>query len=103
MRNETYLDFCFIREGTGNFSQEINLIFTEIFNGKRLYWYLDEKNQDGLEIVVAEVKGMSDWNSEEDLLHHLEEHGGNPFWNYIQGYQFVIHPDMKGCKSCETH
>lgn len=103
MKNETYLDFCFIREEKGSFSTEIDLLLKEMFSSNQLHWYLDEKSEQGLEIVVAEVKGMSDWSSEEQLLSYLEDRGSSSFWTYLQGYQFSIYPYMKGCQSCGTH
>lgn len=103
MNNETYLDFCFIRHEKGNFSADIDGLFRTIFDGKRLNWYLEEKKQDGVEIVVAEVKGMSDWPSEDALLLYLEEQAGEAFWEYVQGYQFYIYPFKRGCQSCGTH
>lgn len=103
MNNETYLDFCFMRGEAGNFSAEIDELLKTIFKGKRLNWYLEEKKQDGAEIVVAEVKGMSDWPSEVDLLIYLEEHAGEAFWQYVQGYQFYIYPFKGGCQTCGTH
>lgn len=103
MKNETYLDFCFIREEKGNFSNEIHHLFNNLFSEKRLNWFLDEKIQDGLEIVVAEVKGMSDWESEQDLLHYLEKCAATQFWTYLQGYQLYIYPYKKGCHSCGLH
>jgi hypothetical protein len=54
--------------------------------------------------VVAEVKGMSYWRSEEETLTFLEEHAGEEFWNYLQGYKLFIYPaGMRGCNSCGTH
>lgn len=54
-------------------------------------------------MVVAEVKGMSNWSSEEETVQFLEEHAGEVFWQYLQGYKFFIYPAaMRGCTSCET-
>lgn len=99
MNNETYLDFCFIRERAGNFSTEINEIFTALFKGQRLKWYLEEKCADGAEIVIAEIKGMSRWHTEEEVLQHMETCAPNPFWNYLQGYHLAVYPE-RGCASC---
>ncbi|CAH0345267.1 hypothetical protein [Bacillus sp. CECT 9360] len=96
MNNETYLDFCFIRGEAGGFAGEIDGILQEVFKGKRLNWYLEEKMADGVEIVVAEVKGMSNWHSENETLGYLEENAGVQFWQYLQGYQMYIYP-AKGC------
>ncbi|MGJ7919355.1 hypothetical protein [Neobacillus sp. LXY-4] len=104
MNNETYLDFCFIREKTGNFAVEINEILTNLFAEVRLNWYLEEKTLEGAEMVIAEVKGMSKWRSEEETLHFLEENGNKQFWQYLQGYKMFIYPvTMRGCSSCGTH
>lgn len=103
MNNETYLDFCFIRHEQGGFKQEIDELLADLFSGKRLKWYLEEKKQDNLDIVVAEVKGMSSWSSEEELVQYLENEAGERFWEYVQGYQFRVYPFTKGCASCGKH
>lgn len=104
MNNETYLDFCFIRKSAGNFVTEIDEMLTKLFEGVKVNWYLEEKSLEDAEMVVAEVKGMSHWRSEEETLHFLEEHGGNQFWEYLQGYKMFIYPvTMRGCNSCGTH
>lgn len=103
MNSETFLDFCFVREASGNFGAEINAILTKLFSGTRLHWYLDEKIIEGAQVVVAEVKGMSRWQSEAEVIDHLEEHGEESFWNYLQGYQLYVYPNKKGCNSCGNH
>lgn len=103
MNNETYIDFCFIRKVTGQFASEIDKLLRSIFDGKRLNWYLEEKIIEGAEMVVAEVKGMSNWGSEDETIQFLEGHAGDQFWEYLQGYKIFIYPDMKGCSSCGTH
>jgi hypothetical protein len=104
MNSEAYLDFCFVRKEQGNFGLEIERILIEIFQGIRVNWYLEEKMEDGAEIVVAEVKGMCPWKSEEETLSYLEDKAGEVFWEYLQGYQMYIYPNHpKGCGSCGTH
>jgi hypothetical protein len=103
MNNETYLDFCFIRNEQGSFVSEIDLVLKKVFEGRRLNWYLEEKALDGAEMVVAEVKGMSDWTSEDETILYLEENAGEEFWQYLQGYKMFIYPAKRGCKSCGTH
>ncbi|WP_338451021.1 hypothetical protein R4Z09_03620 [Niallia oryzisoli] len=103
MNSETYLDFCFIREETGNFAAEIHRVLLELFKDIRLNWYLDEKTEDGIEIVVAEIKGMSRWQSEEETINYIEENAGESFWKYLQGYQMNVYPVKRGCGSCGTH
>jgi hypothetical protein len=103
MNNETYIDFCFIRKEAGKFAFEIDQLLGRIFQGKRLNWYLEEKIIENTEMVVAEVKGMSNWGSEEETIQFLEEHAGEEFWEYLQGYKMFIYPDTKGCNSCGAH
>ncbi|WP_071396269.1 hypothetical protein [Bacillus tuaregi] len=103
MNSETYLDFCFVREKAGDFAVEIDRLLTELFKDIRLNWYLDEKTEDGIEIVVAEVKGMSRWQSEEETIEFIEEHADEEFWQYLQGYQMNVYPAKRGCGSCGTY
>lgn len=100
MTSETYIDFCFIRNGSGGLAAEIDDLLKLTFAKKRLTWYLEEKNIEGAEMVVAEVKGMSDWSSEEETIQFLEKHAGEKFWEYLQGFKIFIYPVMRGCNSC---
>jgi hypothetical protein len=101
MNNETYLDFCFIRKPAGNFAKEIDQMLAKLFAGVRLHWYLEEKTIDDAEMVIAEIKGMSNWRSEDEALNFLEENGGERFWQYLQGYKMFVYPvTMKGSSCC---
>nr|WP_275899524.1 hypothetical protein [Bacillus piscicola] len=76
----------------------VNRFFELLFKHQRLNWYLDTKEQDGAEIVIAELKGMSRWNSEGEVLEHLERAAPADFWKLLQGYQIQVFPVvMKGC------
>lgn len=103
MTSETYLDFCFVRPEEGDFSTEIDELLKNTFAKKRLNWFLEEKKIDGAVMVVAEIKGMSDWSSEEETIQYLEENAGEKFWEYLQGYKMFIYPVLRGCNSCGTH
>lgn len=103
MTSETYIDFCFIRTETGGFTAEISELLKTTFAKKRLNWFLEEKSIEGAEMVVAEIKGMSDWSTEEETLQFLEEHAAEKFWEYLQGYKMFIYPAKRGCTSCGTH
>ncbi|WP_449538775.1 hypothetical protein [Ferdinandcohnia sp. Marseille-Q9671] len=100
MNSETYLDFCFIRGATGEFAEEINQLLTKLFKGIRVDWYLEEKMKDGAEIVIAEIKGMSKWQSEDEAIEFIEAHAEEDFWSYLQGYKMFIYPVKRGCNSC---
>lgn len=103
MTSETFIDFCFMREQSGGFTAEIDELLKETFGKKRLNWFLEEKTVDGAEVVVAEIKGMSDWQSEEESIQFIEENAGERFWKYLQGYKMFIYPVKRGCNSCGTH
>lgn len=103
MTSETYIDFCFVRPEIGGFASEIDVLLTTTFAKKRLKWFLEEKTIDGAEVVVAEIKGMSDWESEEETIQYMEEHAGEKFCEYLQGFKMFIYPVKRGCSSCGTH
>jgi hypothetical protein len=103
MTSETYIDFCFVRPKAGGFTAEIDEILKTTFAKKRLNWFLEEKTLDRAEMVVAEIKGMSDWGSEEETIQFIEENAGDEFWEYLQGYKMFIYPVKRGCNSYGTH
>ncbi|MDP4163069.1 MAG: hypothetical protein Q8906_04170 [Bacillota bacterium] len=103
MNNETYIDFCFMKKGTGEFLNEIEALLKELFRGKRLNWYLEEKAVEDAWMVVAEIKGMSDWKSEEEAIMFIEDTAPENFWKYLQGYKLFVYPASKGCNSCGTY
>ena len=103
MTSETYIDFCFVRPEAGDFITEIDELLKSTFAKKRLNWFLEEKKIDGAEMVVAEIKGMSNWSSEEETIQFLEENADEQFWEYLQGYKMFIYPVLRGCNSCGTH
>lgn len=104
MNNETYLDFCFIRQKKENFSEEIHAILSKLFADVKLHWFLEEKVEQGVEMVIAQVKGMSKWCSEEEAIEFIESQAEPVFWDYLQGYQMYIYPvNKRGCANCGTH
>ncbi|MFE8699561.1 hypothetical protein ACFYKX_02870 [Cytobacillus sp. FJAT-54145] len=103
MNSETYLDFCFVRNAFGGFAVEIDEMLTKLFKGVRVNWYLEEKSAEGIEMVIAEVKGMSRWQSEDEVISFLEQNGDNCFWEYLQGYKMFVYPAKRGCGSCGDH
>ncbi|MFA1710228.1 hypothetical protein ACDX66_00755 [Peribacillus frigoritolerans] len=103
MNSETYIDFCFVRVASVNFASEIDKLLSDLFNGFRLNWYLDEKSMNGIDIVVAEVKGMSGWECEEETIEYIENHADDRFWIYLQGYQINVYSAKRGCNTCGTH
>ncbi|WP_186576358.1 hypothetical protein [Aquibacillus kalidii] len=96
-KSETYLDFCFIQEFTGGLGNKVDKMLDDVFQKQRLKWHLDIKEAEGAEVVVAEVKGMSSWISEQEVIDHLEKEASEDFWTCLQGYQFQVLPVEKGC------
>lgn len=97
LNSETYLDFCFIREKDGFLKEDVHSMLEALFKHKIFHWYLDVKVNMGAEIVVAEVKGMSNWNSEQEVIDYLETQATDDFWALLQGFQFNVFPVRKGC------
>ncbi|OAS13450.1 hypothetical protein [Paenibacillus oryzisoli] len=104
MPSEFALDLCFIREHAQSpFYMIIEQQMSELFAGKGT-WYVDHREQEGLDIAVAEVKGLSTWESEDDVLSYIEEYAGSGLpaeldcWIHLQGYQVKVMPKADaGC------
>ncbi|MFD1359347.1 hypothetical protein ACFQ4X_15600 [Fictibacillus halophilus] len=100
IKNETLIDLCFIRSVGEGFEKEIDELLQSMFVEQHLYWYLDGKQAEGANIVVAELRGMSTWESEEDVLNFLENQAVPQFWEYLQGYQIQVFAAKKGSANC---
>jgi hypothetical protein len=104
MNSETYIDFIFAKKHEGGgFTPEIDSLLKELFPGKRLSWYLEEKVSEGADVVIAEIKGMSPFQSEDEAIEFIETNAQGVFWDYLQGYKIFIYPNKRGCNSCGTH
>jgi hypothetical protein len=104
MNSETYIDFIFARKKEGGgFTPEVESLLKELFPGKRLSWYLEEKVSEGADVVIAEIKGMSPFQSEDEAIEFIETTAQDVFWEYLQGYKIFIYPNKRGCNSCGTH
>lgn len=99
MRSEIVFDLCFIREQRSGFDKQIEQELLSIF-GKKLKWYLDYKCKDSLEIVVAEVKGVGKWETEDELIAFVEEKASLQFMSWLQGYKLKLYQASKGGGCC---
>ncbi|MEX2105065.1 MAG: hypothetical protein WD907_07050 [Bacilli bacterium] len=105
-KSEFFMYICFIRKQDNStldsFHELIHDMLTDIFAGK-VYWYLDSKTNDDLDIVVAELKGMVAWKTEEEVLDFLEKNSHPEFWEFVNGYHIQVYPNQSGstCTSCE--
>ncbi|MUT67975.1 hypothetical protein [Paenibacillus sp. NEAU-GSW1] len=105
MNVEFFLDLCFIREHEPEpihrFEQAVQKQLDHLFSGTGS-WYTEGKQQDQADIVVAEVKGMAKWQSEEDIVAYIEANAAPPFMAWLQGYriQLDIKEAHEGCSHC---
>jgi hypothetical protein len=99
LKSEVMLDFCFIRTPKGDFKQEISNELNQLF-GDTIHWYLDAKEEENIEVVIAEVRGMGAWKSEKAVVQHIEENGTDTFWEWLQGYRMNVYPNSKGACHC---
>ncbi|KQX48491.1 hypothetical protein [Paenibacillus sp. Root444D2] len=104
MPSEFTLDLCFIREHTQSpFYTIIERQLNGLFAGKGT-WYIDLREEQGLDIAVAEIKGMAIWESEVEVLRYIEESAQPDLtseydcWNHLHGYQVKVSPKADaGC------
>jgi hypothetical protein len=99
MKSEFFLDLCFIRERGpyDSFIASVQSLLTGLFAGKA-DWSAEEKQEEGTEIVISEVKGADVWEKEEDIVSFLEEHAPSQFWEWLQGYRVKV--DVKERAKC---
>ena len=64
---------------------------------------MDEKTIDGVEIVVAEVKGMSRWESEEETIEFIENMREMNFGNICKVIRCNVYPAKRGCNAAVEH
>lgn len=93
MLSEYFVKLCFIglEQDTLGFpflEQELRLIFQAQFVHE-----MEKSVQDGLDIVLFEGNGMCEWETEEDLLQHLENNLSDMHWHALNGYH--IHLELK--------
>jgi hypothetical protein len=93
--SEFFINLCFIRSElndtseqirlVGKFREEASLLFPVISS-----LYIDRKSDEVLEIVVCELNGLSMWETEEELLVHLEEKLSDEWWSWLSGYKVQV-------------
>ncbi|MNG08878.1 hypothetical protein D3C84_922660 [compost metagenome] len=104
MPSEFALDLCFIREHTETpFYTMIDNQISALFAGKG-NWYIDLREDKGLDIAVVEVKGMGAWVNEDEILSYIEERAqfaptsDSSCWTHLHGYQVMVSPKVDaGC------
>jgi hypothetical protein len=94
MLSEYFIDLCFIRAEpcesiriVEKLQEEIRRIFPVVST-----IYIDHKREEGLEIAVCELNGLSMWETEEELLMYVEEKLSDECWSWLTGYRLQVIP-----------
>lgn len=94
MPSEFAFDAVFIRE-TGcsrvRFGETIELELRRMF-GEWASWHAETKREQGLEIAVVEMKGLSPWSSEDEAIEGLESRMESECWDWLNGYRLRVIP-----------
>jgi hypothetical protein len=102
--SEYTLDLCFIREHKeAPFHSEIERELQRLFAGRGT-WYTDFREESGLDIAVAEVKGIASWTNEDEVVAYLEDGmltdaaEASQCWDHLHGLQVKVSPKLDvGC------
>ncbi|MEC0210084.1 hypothetical protein [Paenibacillus ehimensis] len=104
-KSEFFMDLCFIRQSAADapgqtFAQIIDDQLKGLFP-KHAKWTMEDKQEDGLDYVIAEVTGTGAWEKEEELLADLEERAAHHFWDWLQGYRLEFElKEHAECSHC---
>jgi hypothetical protein len=103
--SEFFIDFCFIRpkaaaaEPSMDLQRQVEKWLRSLL-GECAVWALSCREQEGLEIVTAETKGIAPWRDEDEALARFEADGDPEFWRLLYGYRMRVIPktDAGSCK-----
>jgi hypothetical protein len=62
--------------------------------------YIDRKQEDGMDIAVAEISGLSVWESEQDVITHLEAGMLPDSLQWLGGYRIQVIPKEDAGACC---
>ncbi len=99
MISEVFIDFCFIRHPGLQFKSVVEEELKNLFP-ETIHWYLDCNEEDEYEMIVAELRGMGRWSTEDEVIQHLHKQATDKFWEWLQGCRIHVYPVRKGCASC---
>lgn len=54
--------------------------------------YIDRKKEDGLDIAVVQINGLSSWSTEQEVIAHLETRMQPESLEWLNGYRIQIIP-----------
>lgn len=104
MLNEFIVDLCFIRPETElaspfpDMETELDLLFASS-SASAAPCYVDRKREEGLDIAVAQVSGLSVWQSEQEVIAHMEDGMERGSMEWLSGYrvQVIAKEDAGAC------
>jgi hypothetical protein len=93
MMVEFFLNLCFIQVQVReeSFIDQIEAQLQQLFTDKG-GWIVKTAQEAQLEIVLAEVQGIWDWENEDMIFAFLEQEASSQFWEWLQGYQLELDP-----------
>ncbi|CAG7641618.1 hypothetical protein PAESOLCIP111_04251 [Paenibacillus solanacearum] len=101
MASEYFVDLCFIKPHTdaGAPFPELEAQLGALFSSQAAIT-VERKQDDGLEIAVAQVSGLSAWTTEQDVISHLEKHMPLDSLDWLNGYriQVILKEDAGPCR-----
>ncbi|USB32652.1 hypothetical protein [Paenibacillus sp. YPG26] len=71
---------------------------------EHITWYVEVKRQDHLLVAVAEGKGLTVCESEEQFLSFIDPRLNSPCWDWLSGYSLQVVPqeDAGSCRMKEA-
>ncbi|CAH1203889.1 hypothetical protein PAECIP111893_02107 [Paenibacillus plantiphilus] len=105
MLNEFIVDLCFIRPQTEQsppfptIESELDLLFSTSA-ASAVPCYVDRKREEGLDIAVAQISGLSTWSSEQDVITYMEAGMERNSLEWLSGYRIQVVPKENAGSCC---
>jgi hypothetical protein len=99
MTNDVQLEVCCIAEQGSGLSQLVQDQLSELFD-ESFYIHASTKQENEVDIVIAEVRGKGNWRNEDELLGYIEEKADEAFLLSIHGVNVNVLNGKKGCSCC---
>jgi hypothetical protein len=102
--NAFVLEMCFVEAESGaphlgaTVRSEMRAMFGESF------LHVDEKIAEGAVVVTAEVRGVGEWQDEDELARYVERAADDGLIERLYGYRIELHRTKRGrggCRNCE--
>lgn len=101
MPSEYMVDLCFIRPQTAAPSPfpELDVQMRTLFSSGAS-WFIDRKREEGLDIAIAQVNGLSSWSSEQEVISHMETRMQPESLEWLSGYRIRVIPKENADTCC---